>query len=224
MRDFGPTPFDLRTVASDDLTAADRQRIFDLFDQCYRQANHAYLEKSLTRLRHVAIALDGDVAAGFALADMRVIDLPRLPSTTVHLAGICCVADAYRRRGLFGRLEATAMARAAVPVSVRALACGRMAHPASFRLMRQNPSVVPKPGITPTPWQQDVGRAIANAYGVEDFDPTTFVCHGSGTPIGYPVIDIDAAPEEWEAFRPVNRDRGDSLLGMAWHGPPPEGW
>jgi hypothetical protein len=90
--------------------------------------------------------------------------------------------------------------------------------------MSRNSSAVPKRGVPPTPWQQEVGAAIAAAYGVEDFDPATFVCHGSGTPIGYPVIDIDAEPDEWELFRPVNRDRGDSLLGMVWMGEPPEGW
>jgi hypothetical protein len=115
------------------------------------------------------------------------------------------------------------MAASATPAA-RALNCGRMAHPASYRLMSRSPSAVPKRGVPPTLWQQEVGAAIAAAYGVEHFDPATFVCHGSGTPIGYPVIDIDAAPEEWEVFRPVNRDRGDSLLGIAWMGDPPAGW
>jgi len=104
------------------------------------------------------------------------------------------------------------------------MTAGRMAHPASFRLMSRNPSAVPKAGVTPTPWQQEVGIAIAGAYGVEDFDPETFVCRGSGTPIGYPIMEVDVAPGEWEVFRPVNRDRGDSLLGIAWMGEPPAGW
>lgn len=113
---------------------------------------------------------------------------------------------------------------ARVPERQPALNCGRMAHPASYRLMARSPSAVPKAGVEPTPWQQQVGMAIAAAYGVEDFDPTTFVCHGSGTPIGYPVIDIEAEPGEWVVFRPVDRDRGDSLLGIAWMGDPPDGW
>ncbi len=111
-----------------------------------------------------------------------------------------------------------------MPPTQRAMTAGRMAHPASYRLMSRNPSAVPRPGVTPTAWQQEVGAAIAAAYGVEEFDPATFVCRGSGTPIGYPVIEIDVPPEEWVVFRPVDRDRGDSVLGISWMGGPPAGW
>ena len=223
-RDFGE--FEFRTIACAAIEDADRTTMHGLFDAAYRDANHAYLEKSLTRLRYAAIATEGGRPAGFALGDMRVLDLPRLPATTVVLAGICCIDAAYRRRGLFAQLERlAAMAAGTAPAPTgRAMTAGRMAHPASFRLMSRNPSAVPRPGVTPTPWQQEVGIAIAEAYGVEDFDPATFVCRGSGTPIGYPVIDVDVEPGEWEVFRPVNRDRGDSLLGIAWMGGPPEGW
>ncbi len=43
----------------------------------------------------------------------------------------------------------------------RRLGCGRMAHPASFRGMARSLSVVPKPGVRPTEWQQEVGQAVA---------------------------------------------------------------
>jgi len=83
---------------------------------------------------------------------------------------------------------------------------------------------VPRRGCRPTAWQQDVGAAIADAYGVHAFDPDTFVCHGAGVPIGYPIMEMDLRPEEWEVFGPVNRDRGDSLLGLCWWPDAPEGW
>ena len=41
---------------------------------------------------------------------------------------------------------------------------------------------------------------------------------------GWPVIEIEATPEEWELFAPVDRSRGDSLLGLAWNPNAPEGW
>ena len=216
--------FEFRTVEAAELSESDRDVVFGLFDVAYRQANHAYLEKSLHRLRYLAIATEDGWPAGFALADVRVMDLPRLPGTTVILAGICCIDGAYRRRGLFSQLERLAAMAAGVRPAGRALTAGRMAHPASYRLMSRNPAAVPRPGVTPTEWQQEVGAAIADAYGVEAFDPATFVCRGSGTPIGYPVIEIDVPPEEWVVFGPVNRDRGDSLLGISWMGGPPEGW
>jgi GNAT superfamily N-acetyltransferase len=216
--------FEFRTVEAAALSEGDREIIFSLFDVAYRQANHAYLEKSLHRLRYLAIAAEDGRPAGFALADARVIDLPRLPATTVILAGICCIDPAYRRRGLFSQLERLAAGAAGVRATGRALTAGRMAHPASYRLMSRNPAAVPRPDIVPTAWQQEVGAAVAEAYGVEAFDPATFVCRGSGVPIGYPVIEVDVPPEEWVVFRPVNRDRGDSLLGISWMGGPPEGW
>ena len=216
--------FQIRTLPAESLAGEDRARVFALFDAAYRQANHAYLEKSLHRLRWLSIAMHGDVPAGFALSDLRVLDLPRLPQTTVMLAGICCIDAAFRRRGLFRSLERSASQMSGITPVGRIMTCGRMAHPASFRLMTQNPSHVPKRGVPITPWQQEVGVAIAEVYGAPGFDPETFVCKGTGEPIGYPVIEMELEESEWEVFRPVNRDRGDSLLGMAWIPDAPEGW
>jgi len=153
-----------------------------------------------------------------------VMDLPRLPRHNVRLAGLCCVGMAYRRKGLFGRLEAAALSQGYEQVSERILSTGRMAHPASYHNMSRNPAAVPRRGVRPTPWQQEVGIAIAEAYGSPGFDPETFVCKGTGVPIGWPIIEIEAAPEEWELFRPVDRSRGDSLLGISWAPDAPPGW
>ena len=50
----------------------------------------------------------------------------------------------------------------------------------------------------------EIGRAIADAYRVFDFDPETFVCIGDGRPIGYPRIDFDVEP--WETRSGPERD------------------
>jgi hypothetical protein len=221
-RDY--SDFTIETKLAADVTPAEEAMLFALFDGAYRQANHAYLSKSLTKLKYLTIARAGGVPAGFGLAEMRVIDLPRLPGQPVAMAGMCCVDDRFRRRGLFRELERLSMGAAGVAPSGRMITCGRMAHPASFGMMTPNPSHIPKPGVAITPWQQAIGSVIAAEYGVADFDPATFVCHGSGEPIGYPVIEMDVREEDWAVFRPVNRDRGDSLLGMAWLPDAPEGW
>ena len=167
--------------------------------------------------------MEGDTPAGFSLGDMRVMDLPRLPQQQVTLAGICCIDPRFRRRGLFGALERAAIMGAGIVAGGRMLSAGRMAHPVSFRVM--NPATrIPRYGIKPTPWQRAVGQAIADAYGVPQFDPETFVCHGTGEPIGYPNIEMDVEPDEWRIFEHVNRDRGDSLLGLTWSPDAPEGW
>lgn len=218
------TGITITTKPTSELTDADVATMMALFDMAYRDANHAYLEKSFGNLRFAAIATQGDTPAGFALSDMRVLDLPRLPATVVSLAGICCIADDFRRRGLFVALESAAGRCAGITPTGRFITCGRMAHPVSFRLMTQNPTHVPKPDAEPTEWQQEVGQAIADAYGVPLFDRRTFVCHGSGVPIGYPRLEMELQPEEWRVFEHVNRDAGDSLLGMAWVPDGPEDW
>lgn len=196
-----------------------------LFDTNYREANHPYLDKSFGVLRFAAVATaDDGMPAGFALGDMRVTDLPRLPATPVAMAGICCVDPAFRRRGLFGALEIAAIAAAGIRPEGRSMAVGRMAHPASMRTMARSSGVVPQPGTPITDWQRAVGRAVADLYGVERFDDTTFVVEGSGAPIGYPVVEVDVEPGEWIVFEQVDRDRGDSLLGLSWRPDPPPGW
>lgn len=216
--------FQFDVVATGDLAAPDLARVVALFRTSYRAANVAYLEKSLASFRFIATASSTGELAGFALGEMRLMDLPRLPRQAVALAGICCVDDRFRRRGLFRELERRAFAAAGLAIGPRVLSCGRVAHPASFRTMTWNPTHVPKRGIPPTPWQREVGTIVAAAYGVKHFDPETFVCAGDGVPIGYPVLEMDVAPEEWDVFASVNRDRGDSLLGLCWVPDAPEGW
>ena len=216
--------FVFKTLPTASLTADDRALMLSLFDACYREANHAYFEKSLTQLRYASLVWHGERPAGFGLADQRVVELPRLPQQTIVMGGLCCVLPDFRRQGLFGALEQRAIAAAGAPPSGRALTCGRMAHPAAFRYMAANRTAVPKPGVPLTAWQREVGQTVADVYGVESFDPETFVCLGTGKPIGYPVIEMQVESPEWEAFRPVDRDRGDSLLGLAWRPDAPPDW
>lgn len=216
--------FTVQVVETASIGARELAAANALFAANYREADLAYLEKSLVKLRYLSLATAADgTPAGFALGESRVMDLPLLPETTVRLAGLCCVSPAYRRQGLFGRLERLALAEGSLMTGARFLSAGRMAHPGSFRTMRANPTVVPRPGIHPTPWQRAVGAAIAAAYG-SAFEPETFVCRGSGVPIGYPLIELDCTPEEWELFTPVDRSKGDSLLGISWSPDAPPGW
>jgi len=215
---------DLTLNETDALCRADRETLLGLFQSSYRQANPAFLEKSLETLRWVALARQEGNPVGFALGETRVIDLPRLPAQVVSLAGICCVRGELRRRGLFGALERLLLTAQEVPEASRRLFCGRTAHPAAMRTIARISAAVPRPGHRPTPWQQEVGQTIAEAYGVHHFDPETFVCIGPGQPIGYPDIEHDVEPHEWEIFEPVDRDRGDALLALAWAPDAPPGW
>jgi hypothetical protein len=221
-RDFSEFAFTVKRT--DALSERERDELLGLFELNYRQANPAFLAKSLHGLRHVATAVLSGATVGFALAETRVMDLPRLPAQVVSLAGICCIAPEFRRRGLFGELERHAMIAGAVPETPRRLLCGRMAHPAAFRSIGCFAAAVPRPGVPPTSWQREVGEAIAEAYAVARFDAETFVCIGEGTPIGYPKIEFEVEPHEWEVFKPVDRDRGDALLAIAWVPDAPADW
>lgn len=220
--DFSDFELDVRESSA--LSEGERRELQALFEQSYRQANPEFLERSLKRLRYVARSLHEGKPSGFALGETRWLELPRLPAQSVSMAGICCIRSDLRRRGLFGKLAALTLGAGDAPQPARRLLSGRMAHPAALRRMAASPTVVPKPGVPPTAWQREVGQAIAEAYGVYGFDAETFVCLGNGVPIGYPIIDFEVEPHEWEVFGPVNRDRGDALLALAWHPDAPPGW
>ena len=207
-----------------DLDGKTLGEVVSLFHDSYREGDEAHLRRSLDKLRFIATARSRDGLAGFALGEMRVMDLPRLAAQTVALAGVCCIASPFRRSGLFRTLGQRAISAGDVENPGRVLHCGRVAHPASFRTMTWNPTHVPKRSVPPTPWQREIGAAIAAAYGVRHFDPETFVCIGNGRPIGYPLMDIEVEPEEWEVFASVDRGRGDALLGFFWMPDAPEGW
>jgi hypothetical protein len=217
--------FVFRSVPTNSLTTADRQLLFELFDACFRHANHAHLQKSLGQLRYVSMALRNEKPAGFTLGDVRIMDLPRLREQIVMLGGLACVAPDFQRRGLMIELARRNFIASTPRWTERALFCVRYGHPAAFRrIVAGSGGGVPRPGVRPTAWQQEVGSVVADAYGVEGFDPETFVCKGAGTPIGYPIIDLEVEPLDWEVFRHVDRDRGDSLLGITWMPDAPAGW
>jgi hypothetical protein len=203
-----------------------REALHALFAVAYDDADGDYLDRSLEKLGFVAIATDATDGhlVGFALGDRRTLDLPMgIGPTPVLLAGLACIDPARRRQGLFRYLSNLAI-RAAGRIPDRNIGAGRMAHPASMRMVRLVPSVVPRRGLRPNDLHRAVGAAVAAAYGVADFDPDTFVCHGAGRAIGTARLTQEVEPEEWELFEPVDRRRGDSLLAVYWNGGAPAGW
>lgn len=214
------------TVCTDELTDDEITQIRDFFAQNYQQANQTYLENSLKSLRKISMALDEGRLVGFSLADSVSISIPRMEKKQwVMLGGIGCIDPHYRRLGLFSHLASlTSGGRETVLSGVeRVLACARIAHPASFRTLRRLPSVIPNNNLPLSDWHLEVGAVIAELYRIK-LKPKSLVVQGDGTPIGYPNIDIEVSDQEWLPFIMVNRDEGDSLLGMAWAPTPPAGW
>ena len=223
------SPVRLDGMPTGGMSAELRDDLHRIFAETYRAANHDFLDRAMGRFANLAVARTGgegtpEETVGFAIAEMRALDLPRLGTQPVVLAGLCCVQAAYRRQGLFRRLEVHAAAASPSPGGERLLSAGRMAHPVSFRVMSRLPTAVPRPDRSPTEWQQEIATVVAGALGIERFDPETFVCTGDGTPIGTPILDMEVMAEEWKVFAPVDRSRGDALLGMCWFPDAPAGW
>ena len=216
---------DIRVIKTEDLSNDELGMVHQLFDLSYRQANHSYLEKSFSKLKYMALAKIGKALAGFAVADTVKTPIPRMADPQiVSLAGICCVEPKYRRMGLFTKLEVTAADGSGLLKSAkRLLMCGRMAHPVSYRTIGKYPSAIPKYGVPLSDWHKDMGHKISELYGVT-IDSETLTVIGDGSPCGYTNIDCEVTDQEWLLFKTVNRDRGDTLLGIVWVPDAPEGW
>jgi hypothetical protein len=216
---------DLRTKTTSKLNSMELEGIHTLFEHTYREADHGYLDASLINLRNIALALEEEKVVGYSVSDRRRVAIPRIKQEQlIALGGIGCIDDHYRRLGLFSQLaNLGGTLDGNVQKDQRILACGRMAHPASFRTLRRSPTVIPRPGLPLSDWHLEVGAALAELYGAT-LKPNSLVVQGSGKPIGYPNIKIQVSDKELLPFEQVNRDEGDSLLGIAWFPDAPPGW
>jgi hypothetical protein len=226
--DFGPLEvegIDFQAQRTDGLAADDLAALHRVFDATYRDADHEYLDESIAHLDTVVLGRHGDEVAGFALGAWRSVELPRLTDPqVVKLAGLACVDPAFRRRGLASRLGELAIGGGDARAE-DTLFAGRMAHPASYRQASARIGAVPRPDRPPNAWQRQVGRIVADLYGVRDFEDETFVCRGRRRSIGEPIVEVEVAEEEWKVFAPVDRARGETLLAIWWGGDPgPDGW
>ncbi len=203
-----------------------QNELFEVFDAAYDQANHAYLVASFDVLRWISIARDNGHVVGFAIGDARKVNLPRFQKPqVVAMAGICCIRDNYRRRGLFIMLSFASMAASGeLNVNQPYLFCGRMAHSASYQAMaRSANNTVPAANQAISPWHREMVARLAELFRV-DVDPDTCRVIGKGKPVGYPRLEYHSTEEDDQLFATVDRDNGDSLLAMSWRPEAPAGW
>lgn len=220
---------DVQIVRVSSMTASERATVFEIFEASYREPNHEYLERSLDRIGMLSLATVGGRGVGYAITHGRWMELPGFDEPQlVVLHGMRCVVPEYRHRGVNGRTSRAVDAAMKAELreigrpEQRQLNCGRYGHAARAG-GRSDPGSVPRVGVLPTPWQQAVGLEVAAAYG-STLDPETFICIGSGTPIGYPNEEFEPNEAERAAYAGVDRDRGDNLLVINWTPDPPPGW
>ena len=205
----------------EDLDPATLRGIDEVYQAAYIDPDPEYLAGSLARATHVAVARAGTDVVGFLTGGTADLDIEGVGTVFAWMPGLACVSPEVRRKGLFQTLGATLM-RAAVPRAPQ-LFGAKFAHPGSARGARRSPTAMPRQGVTPNAVHRAVGAAVARALGASDFDADHFVCKGNGRPLRA-LIEVQASPEEWEAFEHVDRENGDSLLSVDWMGPLPEGW
>ena len=217
---------EISVVPTCSLSSEHMDKLCELFNANYRQANEAYLGKSCDTFRYVSLAEEQGELLGFTFGDSVRVSLPGFDDEqSLALAGIGCVSPAARQQGLFVRLGTQAMqAGGAIEAGKPILFAGRMAHVVTYRTMlKMSDSTIPSATKSINAWHQEVGVVVA-AQLQSVIDPETFVVRGSGCPVGYPRIAYDTTADEDALFAQVNRDQGDSLLTMCWLPKAPVGW
>ena len=209
-----------------DLTEDQLSQMLALFDATYADADHSYLLSSFEVMGWVALATHNSTLIGFGIADVKLVDLPRMQGLhQVVTYGIACIDENFRRMGLFARLANTAMlASGKLSANSRYLNCGRTAHPVSHKFLANiGAGGIPEPGRPLSPWHLEIVERVAALYCVKVY-PGTCVVIGKGVPIGYPRLNVVATDIERKVFENVNRDKGEALLTMSWSPDAPSGW
>lgn len=213
-----------RVVPGKELNASERDAVHRLFERSYEKPNHAYLDKSLSNLTFITVAYNRDALVCFSVGDVVKTNIPGISEPQIAVAGgLSCIDPAFRKMGLFGYLQKLLMNENGLDDDSRFIMGGRMAHPVSYRVIEKFPGAIPKRGLVLSDWHKEVGLHFAKIYNVS-IDPETFVVKGSGSPIGIPKLEMNINDEDWEIFKHVDRDRGDSLLCIAWYPEAPVGW
>lgn len=226
MPDTSPS-YNCRVIASTEVSEAELHAMGLLFSRCYRDADTSYLKKSLGPMRYVAVAENAQAEVlGFCFGDGRLADLPGFDTPqSVAMAGIGCIDESLQRHGLFQQLMMMAMtASGEVNPAEPLLFAGRMAHLITYRILaKMSDSTVPRVGLSPSVWHYQVGEAVAGLFQAS-LKPKSFVATGSGRPVGYPLVNIQASDDELALFADVQREAGESLLTMGWVNGAPEHW
>lgn len=212
-------------LKSAELSSKQLEGMQALFNDCYDNGDWHYVEQTLSKLRYTALAIKDETIVGSSIGDMRRHCFEPWDKTfSVILAGIVCVNSAHRREGLFYKLaRLSAFASGEFIAGEPVLRCGRMAHPVSMKIMRELPNSIPRLNQSPNTIQRQVLLEVAELYGVS-VNPDNFVVQGQGKPLGEPRIEHSEDNEDWAFFKEVKRERGDSLLALAWDPVAPEGW
>ena len=208
-------------VESRDCTAVSDAELEVMADLCAEGPNPfsvGFLSKQTELWVLLTEAREGNRLRGFAFST-----LERIGGTPVGVVGAGSVARTSRRNTVLQALVAEQLHRAVMAFPDEDVLMGiRVNDPAAFEAFKALSDVIPRPGEGANGEERAWGRRLAKRYriGNSTYDARSFVATGDG---GQPaVLDYEslhpdrADPGLLAFFEPLRRERGDSLVAVAW--------
>lgn len=211
-------------------TPDERSAVLGLFERSFGDADPRHLLPQFERMNEMLVMRDAEQLIGFGFSRTEQLSLPVLGPTWIGSSGTVCVDPAYRRLGLAD--GATMMTNVALRPDPSMLIF-HFATPVTIHAALRNLDA-PWPGrdvhemeaayAAPTATQRAVGEFLADDAGASGYDADNWVLIGDGHPSGHAVEPDRLDPAYGRLFAPVDRTRGDTLLGPFWLVEPPEAW
>ncbi len=208
-------------VESRDCTAVSDAELEAMADLCADGQNPftvGFLSKQTELWVLLTEAREANRLRGFVFST-----LERIGGTPVVVLGAGSVARTSRRSTVLQALVAEQMHRAVMAFPDEDVLMGvRMNDPSTFEVFKVLSNVIPRPGHGANGEERAWGRRLAKRYRIGNsvYDPRLFVATGDG---GQPaVFDYETLrpertdPALVELLAPLQRNRGDSLVAVAW--------
>ena len=208
-------------VESRDCTAVSDAELEAMADLCAEGPNPftvGFLSKQTELWVLLTEACEGSRLRGFVFST-----LERIGGTPVVILGAGAVARTSRRSTVLQALIAEQLHRAVMAFPDEDVLMGvRMNDPSAFEVFKVLSNVIPRPHHGANGEERAWGRRLAKRYRIGNsvYDPRAFIATGDG---GQPaVLDYQTPrperidPELGALFGSLRRDRGDSLIAVAW--------
>ncbi len=208
-------------VESRDCTAVTDGELESMAELCADTQNPftvGFLSKQTEIWVLLTEALEGNRLRGFVFST-----LERIGGTPVVILGAGSVARTSRRSTVLQALVAEQLHRAVMAFPDEDVLMGvRINDPSTFEVFKVLSKVIPQPGHSANGEERAWGRRLAKRYRIGNslYDARSFVATGDGGQAA--VLDYETMrPERIDPaleglLKPLQRDRGDSLVTVAW--------
>ena len=160
---------------------------------------------------------EGNKLSGFSFCT-----LERIGGTPCVLIGLASVKRAPKRAAVVKAMVGDQLRRAVLAFPDEDVLVGtRFLDPAGFDVLAGLSDIVPSPGNKASGEERAWARRLAKRFGAEGrVDDRSFIVEGTGdTPGAFDHEAVDPAsvdPDVAGFFAPVDRGRGDTVIGFGW--------